>query len=591
MVVFLKWCGRTLAASLNGIVRFALALVIIGVCVGLFSMLRGDGMPDKMVLSLDLRAMPVDSDTSYHFRGNRPSVMDIVLGLDKAARDPRVKGVFVRMGEGGIASGTAEELADAFHRFRSSGKFIIVHAENFYEPGLGTYVTAAAADQIWMQPMGNFLPTGAGAQKLYLRGVFDKLGITPQMIHRSEYKSYAEMFMNKSMSDADREQTVAYLQSTYNSDVAEVVKERHLKRDKVVAALNSSPQFSEAVLKAGLIDKLGYDDDAKAAAVKRAGDGAETVSFAHYDDVVRAGGVGSTGNIAIVNVCGGIVDGASSSDPFGERSPTAGGDDIAAAIRDATKNPHVKAIILRVSSPGGSVTASDQILNAVIKAKKAGKPVVVSMGWVAASGGYYISSEASKIVAHPATITGSIGVVGGKMSGEGLLKKVGVGTAEVKVGGDVLMSSPFHAFSEDELKKQNQSIDAVYADFKGKVAKGRHLKPEQVEEIARGRVWTGVDAKSRGLVDHLGGFWMAVNVAKKLAKIPENAKSGFVTYPHPEGFVATLRAMLGQASAVVKVAERASVLLDTPVIKSTTDAMAATPKGLVEMRAGNLSQD
>jgi protease IV len=590
MIRFLRWAGSIAAGTLNGFAKFVLGLVVLLVIVGVYSLSRGDGLPGNIVLSLDLRDAPLDSaPVEFSFAERRATVMDILFALDAAARDARVKGAYVRLGTANLSVAQAEEIGDALKRFRASGKFIVAHAQGFETSGLGDYLAASSAGEIWMQPKAPFMAAGAGGGKIYLRGLLDKLGATPQIAKRVEYKSAADMYMASGMSDADREQTVALLNTWYGAAVDGAARARKLKPQVVQATFEASPQFSEDVLKAGLVDKLGFDDDALDAALTRAGDDAKDVAVEQYLGARRDAVRPSAGKkIALIAASGEIVDGSAGNGPFGQGSSAIGGDDIAEAIRDATKDSDIAAIVLRVDSPGGSVTASDQILDAVKKAQRAGKPVVVSMGAVAASGGYYISLSADKIVAEPGTVTGSIGVFTGKMSVNKTLEKIGVKTEQVGVGKNALMNSQFAPYTDEQWAKVNAEADTIYADFTGKVAQGRKLPIETVRRIARGRVWSGQDALAQGLVDKLGGFWTAVDAVRTLAHIGKTERVAFVEYPRHLGLIETVRKWLGGASGAARVLSRISVLLDSPAGRAVSAAADAAPRSAVELRAVNL---
>ena len=423
MIRFLTWLRSILLSVVSGLAKtVVLAVLAIAVLV-VISLARGDGLPGNMVIGLDLREPIDDSAASAgSFLAQRHvTVMDIVLGLDAAGRDRRVKGVVMRLGNGAISSAQGQEIAAAVQRFRAKGKFVIAQASAFFGAGLGDYLAASAANEIWVQPKSPFSVSGAGGGELFLRGTLDKIGAQPQIAKRAEYKSAADTFMEKQMSPADREQLMALMNSVYDSAVGEMAANRHLARGDVIAALQASPQFAEEARSRRLVDRIGYDDEARAAAKSRAGDGAKTVAF---NDYVKNSMPSLNGaNIALVEAEGEIRDGTNKSSWISAPSGIAS-DDLSAAIDQAARDKDIKAIMLRVDSPGGSVTASDQILHAVKAAQKAGKPVVVSMGGVAASGGYYISLSANKIVAEPGTITGSIGVLTGKVS---FAKTLGLG--------------------------------------------------------------------------------------------------------------------------------------------------------------------
>src|SRR5690349_2649268 len=535
MVAFLRWAGSIGKGVLNGIAKFVVFVMLVAVIVIAISLFQGDGLPRNIVLALDLRNRIADSSNVNFALGNQPvTVMDVVLGLDAAERDRRVKGVSLRIGSANLSIADAEEIGTAIKKFRKSGKFVIAHSQGFDATGLGDYLTAASADQIWMQPNSPFTAAGEGGAQVFLRGLLDKIQANPQIVKRADYKSAADQFMEKNMTPPDREQLTRLMQSWYDEATVGAADDRHLGRDKIIAAFEASPQFTENARAAGLIDRIGYDDDAQNAALARAGQGAKLVTMSEYVKVAKEGSGFSVGpRIALIQASGEIQEGSAGGGLFGG-SEVIAGDDLSKAIRDAAGDKEVRAIVLRVDSPGGSVSASDQILDAVKKAQAAGKPVVVSMGGVAASGGYYISLSANKIVAEPGTITGSIGVLTGKVSFGKTLELIGAKAETVGVGKNTLMDSPFQPFTPDQWANLNRQADVIYDDFTQKVAQGRKMPLAKVRDAARGRVWSGSDAKAQGLVDTLGGFWTAAQTAAGLASVPAD-KMTFSIYPRPTG--------------------------------------------------------
>ena len=591
MIAFLRWAGSIVAGTFNGLLKFALAIVVVFVAVVLIGLANGDGLPGNMVLNLDLRKPLSDSASSEFSLGARPlTVMDIVLGLDAAQRDKRVKGVFMRIGGADLSVAEAEEVGTALKRFRSSGKFVIADAQGFEASRLGDYLTATSANEIWMQPKSPFMASGEGGGEIFFRGLLDKIQAQPQIVKRAEYKSAADQFMEPGMTAADREQLTQLMQSWYDSAVSAAAADRKLDPKAVAAVFEASPQFTEDAKKAGLIDKIGYDDDALNAALSQAGSGAQNVPALQYVRVkLAASRFGKGPHVALVEASGDIVEGSAGGGLLGGSSVIAS-DDMARAIRDATNDKDIKAIILRVDSPGGSVTASDQILDAVKKAQAAGKPVVVSMGGVAASGGYYIATSANKIVAEPGTITGSIGVLTGKVSVGKSLGLIGVGTDQVGVGKNALMNSDIVPYTPDQLASLNAQADAIYADFTQKVASGRKLPLAKVQEIARGRVWTGADANARGLVDQLGGFWTAVDQVKKLSGIPADQRITFERYPRHKSFFDAIDEFLGGSQDDVRALSNFGVLMNAPGVRQAVTAVKSAPRAAIELRATNLPQ-
>jgi len=586
MAGFLRWIGSVAKGTLNGIASIILFFILLVVALSAIGMIRGDGLPGDMVLTADLRSPLPDSVSRAGFIfGDRPlSVMDMVLALDKASHDSRVKGLFLRVGSGDISVPEAQELNAAIKKFRSSGKFVVAHSQGFLTSGLGDYLTAASATQIWMQPQAPFSASGTGAGAIFLRGLFDKINAVPQIAKRADFKSAADMYMEKDYTAPDREQMSALLKSWYDTASADAAANRKLDVNAVMAAFDASPQFSEDAKAKGLIDKIGYDDDAKNAALAQGGT-KHAVNIKKYIsamyDTPQSGA-----NIALITASGEIVDGKTAGG-FGSSNAIAG-DDYAEAIREATKDKQIKAIVLRVDSPGGSVSASDQILDAVKKAQAAGKPVVVSMGAVAASGGYYISTSANKIVAEPGTITGSIGVLTGKVSFGKSLNMIGVTADEMGVGKNALMNSSISPYTDEQWANLNHQADVIYADFTRKVAAGRKLPLAQVQDIAKGRVWSGADAKSHGLVDQMGGFWTAVADAQKLAGLPQSGPVTFKRYPERKGLFSSMDSAFSGTVAGVRAMQGLAAIENLPVARALIEAAQVSQRDDLELRATNL---
>ncbi len=587
MISFLKWCRSLLMGVVNSIARFILGLVAIALVLLIIGLARGDGLPGNMVLTLDLRDPIPDSAAATNFlQPQRMTVMDLVLALDAAGRDKRIKGTVVRLGTGALSTAQAQEIGSALKRFHDKGKFVIAQATAFYGAGLGDYLLATGADEIWMQPKSDFSASGAGGGEIFLRGAFEKIGAEPQIAKRAEYKSAADMFMEKSMTAPDREQLTQLMKSVYDSAVTQMAAGRKLKPEQVAAALENSPQFSEDAQKAKLIDRIGYEDDVSAAALKRAGAGAKAVKMTEYLKTRDPDSGVSPANIAVVVASGEIRDGTAGNSLLGNESGIAS-DDLSDAIRRAANDTSIKAIVLRVDSPGGSVSASDQILHAVKTAQAKGKPVVVSMGSVAASGGYYISLSANRIVAQPGTITGSIGVLTGKVSFGKSLGLIGVSAEEVSIGKNTLMDSTLSPYTPEQWALLNRTADAIYDDFTRKVASGRKMPLEKVRDVARGRVWSGADAKDNGLVDSLGGFWTAADQAAGLAKISAGDMS-FRVYPRRKGMFESVTAFFNGAEADMQTLSQVRAILNLPALQAVMREMSQLPRGGVELRATNL---
>jgi protease-4 len=589
-MIVLSWLWGIVKSVLNTMAKmvvFAVALIVILAGIGLVS---GDGLPSNMVLELDARKTIEDKTVSglLDLGQQSLSVMDIVMTLDQAQRDSRVKGVFIRVGSGDLSVPKAQELRDALKRFRTSGKFVIAHSQSFYSGGLGDYVVAAASDEIWMQPVSTFFSTGSASTTLFLKGLFDKVEAVPQFVQRYQYKNAANMFTETDFTPAHREATTRILQSWYDTTVDLAAGDRSLPRETLVSVLDAAPVRVEDVQERGLITNVGYDDEARGAAKAKAGDDTEFTPLERYSRAVRGRDAGLTApTIAFVHAAGEILEGKNDN-ALSDTADVIYGDVFAEAIRDATEDDGVRAILLRVDSPGGSAIASDQILQAVKKARAAGKPVVVSMGSVAASGGYYISLGADRIVALPGTLTGSIGVLWGKVAIGESVQLLGVNARELGVGRNALFLSGITPWTEAQLAKVNEFADVVYADFTAKVAEGRNIPLSRVQEVARGRVWTGADAMERGLVDELGGFWAAVDDAKMMAGIDADQRVRFKSYPSSGGFFGTVSRILDTSSAALKALRGLEMLMDSDVAQAMMSTLRSTPSGRIEFTATGL---
>jgi protease-4 len=587
MIALLRWLRSLLAAVLNGIAKFVAFVVLAGVVLIVIGLARGDGLPANSVLTLDLRQTIADSASRPPFPlAVRPvTMMDLIFALDAAGRDKRIKGVLMRLGAG-MPLAQAQELTQALARFKEHGKFVIAQATGFDGPGLGDYLAATAADEIWVQPKSDFAVAGAGAGELFLRGLIDKVHAVPQMVKRAEFKSAADMYTEKAMTAPDREQLDQVMRSWYDAALDQAARARHLSKAQVQAAFEASPQFGEDARAKGLLDRIGYDDDALGAALGRAGAGAKVLKMSDYIKARDSAPDMGAANVAVIEAAGEINDGTASTSLISTSAGIAS-DDLSAAIRQATRDSDIKVILFRVDSPGGSVTASDQILDAVKKAQGKGKPVVVSMAGVAASGGYYISASADRIVAEPGTLTGSIGVLTGKVTFAGTADMIGVKLDQVSIGKNTLMDSPVTPYTPDQLAAVNHEADVIYDDFLNKVASGRHLPLSQVQDVARGRVWTGADAATHGLVNSLGGFWTAAGLAANLGKLAPG-QLAFRVYPKPKGFWDEAVKLFGGAGDSVKTLENIQTLMDLPGIHTVTQAIQDAPRRRVELRATNL---
>jgi protease-4 len=459
------------------------------------------------------------------------TLRDVLDALQRAADDPRVKGVVARIGSDEFGTATAQELREAVTAFRAKGKFAIAFADSFGEfaPGNRAYYLATSFDEVWLQPLGQLGLTGLRLESPYLRGALDLLGVTPRLDHRSEYKSAMNTVTNKEMTAPEREENEAIVKSIAGQMQHDVAAARRIDAGDLRKIIDDGPYLANEAEALHLVDHIGYRDEAIAAARVRAGGIAALLRPLAYLD--RAGRPNLDGpTIALIYATGVIQRGDSSENPVTDAA-VLGADSVARAFRAALADPAVRAILFRIDSPGGSAVASETIWRETVRARQANIPVVVSMGDVAGSGGYYIAAGADKIVAQPATLTGSIGVVAGKMLISGLWTKLGVNWGAVQDGRNAAMFSTIEDFTPLGERRFQTFLDTVYAGFKARVATGRQLDNDTVEQIARGRVWTGEDAKARGLIDELGGYDVALRLAKTAAKLNVDAPITLKQYP------------------------------------------------------------
>lgn len=521
-------------------------------------------VPSRTILELNLETALLEApptDPLARLAGqSTPVLRDIVEGLEKARTDSRVAGLIARMGGASMSMAQAQEIRDAVQSFRTSKKFTVAFSETFGEfgPANGSYYLATAFDEIYLQPSGDIGLTGPMAQSMFLKGTFDKLGMVPRMDHRYEYKNALNVYTEKKFTPAHREATDAIVGSMYQQMVAGIAAGRKLSVEEVKAAIDKGPILGTGAKAAKLVDGIAYRDEVFAK-VKEKGANAELLYLGKY--LERAGRPHTKGPVvALIVGAGAVMRGKSEFDPLGGNA-TMGSDTVTAAFREAIKDRDVKAILFRVDSPGGSYVASDAIWRETLNAKKAGKPVIVSMSSVAGSGGYFVAMAADKIVAQPATITGSIGVLGGKFLMSGLFDKLGLSFDEVHRGEHARMFSTVNDFSPDEWNRIQAWLDRVYVDFTGKVAEGRKLPKEKVQQIAKGRIWTGEDARKIGLVDEVGGYPVALRLARQAMKLQDGDPIHLRPYPREKSVFEAAMARFGGDEGESSEARAAEALL------------------------------
>ncbi|HYD28754.1 signal peptide peptidase SppA [Brevundimonas sp.] len=548
----------TMLGVFAGLFLFLVVVPFILITMAISSASSKAPTPSNTVLELDLREGVTDQAPTNPFAvfgGGGLSTMQIVDTLAQAEDDHRVKALLLRLPEAGITPAAADEIRQAVRRFRRSGKVVIAHAQGFQPVGtaVSSYMLGASASELWMQNTSSFQLAGFSTESIFLGRAFEKYGVNAQFEQRYEYKNAVNEFTESDYTPAHREAMSAWMTSIYTSALANAAQDRRVTPQALRAAIEAGPYSSAQALQRRLIDKIGQVEEAEAEAKRRAGRGAEIMEFGDYASSKGERAGSGRNAIAIVGGEGAILTGTGGADPFGGGSSIMS-DDLAEAIYDAIEDDSVKAIVFRVSSPGGSPDASEQILAAVRAAKAAGKPVVISMGDYAASGGYWISSEANWIVAQPSTLTGSIGVFGGKLVLADALGRFGIDMRNLSVGGDFADSfSPSEPFEAADRAAFAASIDRTYEEFIARVARGRNLPAARVREIARGRVWTGAQARSIGLVDQLGGLEEAIAKARQLARIPAEESVRFKRYPEAKSPFAALSEAFGVSGEAARV--------------------------------------
>src|ERR1041385_408248 len=545
-----------------GIFGGLILVALIGVAVLWATLRRGEpSIRDNSLLTLrvagSLPDYTPDDPLKKFFGGPDQSLTGLVMSFKKAKVDKRIKAILLDVNLSGVGWGKAEEIRDAITDFRQSGKPVYAYVEF----GLNKeYYIATACDKIIVPPPGELFINGLAADVMFFRGSLDKLGIYPDIYQIGKYKSAGDMFTQKKMTDAHREYIDSMLTDLFDRYVNAIAQARHKTPDEVKALIDNAPYGAVKAKEAGLVDDVLYKDDVEKQFKKLLGykdtDQFVAVRGVDYRDVdPESLGLNKGEKIAVIYATGEIGCGTSRNSPSGDQS--IGSDTVAKALNDAAADKSLKAIVLRVDSPGGSGLASDIIWHAVEAANQK-KPVVVSMSDVAASGGYYISASAAKCIAQPSTITGSIGVVAGKPVVRGFYDWLGISNEYVLRGKNAGMFRETEKFSDEERAKFEDWIKTTYyQDFVPKVAKGRNKDAQYIDSVGQGRVWTGGQAKDKGLVDEFGGLDKAIEVAKQLAKIPADKGVERVILPYPTTFLQELLSGGGENSNTQVAQQRA----------------------------------
>lgn len=569
-------------------VGFFLILIIpimliaaIGAGMGIMQSTSGKEDTNQLVLRLDLRQEITDQPNASIFQ-NTPSLLGIVEKLSAAEKDDNVKGLFIRANTWGMGPVKAEQIRLAIKDFRDSGKFVIVHSQGFDDTSITSYLSVSAADEIWMQDTAGFSATGLSTETAFFGGVFEKINAKPEFEQFYEYKNSANTFTKKTFTAAHRESTLSWMTDVYDTAMEQIAVDRNMNRPQLQEITDKAPFTSEQAVEAGLADKLGHVVEAREAALTRAG-GGEILELSDYSPPATKGK--SSAIVALISGEGAIATGSGGGNPFSSDTGIYS-DQMSEAIIAATKNKKVKAILIRIDSPGGSAIASDQIWNAIERAKAKDKKIIISMGQLAASGGYYIAAGADAIIAYPTTITGSIGVLGGKIVLDETYDMIGYNVEQLKVGGEFAGAySASTSFSDRQRAAFRASMADVYEDFTGKVAAGRDMPLEEVLEIAKGRVWTGVQAKENGLVDELGGFKTAIAKTKELLGLKADDKITLRPFPAQRSPMEELLEMFGISTEAAKTMAKLQFLIESEQVQALMKVQQMTTQNPAELQA------
>jgi protease-4 len=530
-------------------VLLVLSLILLAVFVSIVGLLIVASLarPAVVVPASATLVLPVEapwsevepSEVLQQFFDAPPSLRSTIDLIRRAKTDTRVKALVIKPAATAALWAQLQEVHAALVDFKSSGKPVIAFLE---AGGTGDYYIATAASRIVLMPAGQLDLTGLASYELFFRGALDKIGVFPDLLHIGDYKSASNTFTERDFTPAHREMTESLNRDWYDELVRAVAAGRNVSEEAARGLIDGGPYLAEGALAAGLVDALAYDDQLDD---NEPIQGTETITHDHY---ARAAGPAPAGRgrIALLYAVGTIASGESSLD-----SPTGlvlGSQTFVEWVRKVRVDPSISAVVVRVDSPGGSAIASEVIWRELMLTRDV-KPLIVSMGDVAASGGYYIAAPAHTIVAQPGTLTGSIGVVTGKFVMQGALDKLGVGTGTVSTGRLSEIYSPFRPFSTEEREKLSDHMRATYDLFVQRVADGREQPASRIDAVAQGRVWTGRQARELGLVDELGGLDDALRIAGQRARLDPQAGVQLVVYPPKRSLYEILSRQLGSSAS------------------------------------------
>ena len=542
-----------LALILMAVGISAAGLLFMGLAVG-----RGPQVSSNSTLLLDVSGDLQETEPSGvlgQFLEPPPTVRSLVDALRKASVDRRVSSVIIRPTSNAALWGKVQEVRDAIVDFKKSKKPIIAYLEY---GGDQSYYVASACDKVFLMPTASLDLTGMASYELFLRGALDKIGVFPDTIHVGDYKTASNTFTEHSFTAAHREMAQSLNTDLYEQLIAGLADGRHRTAAEMRDLVDHGPFLPEDAVRAGLVDDLAYEDEIDDKVQLGRGRTSTLRQHEYRSVALTSLGLNRGPRIAVIYAVGMISSGSSNESPSGR---VIGSDTMVEYLRKARADNSIRAIVIRIDSPGGSAVASDVIWREIMLTRER-KPVIASMSDVAASGGYYIAMPAHAIVAQPATLTGSIGVVLLRFVIDGTLDKLGLNMETVKQGKYADLFSPVRPFTPDERKKVGELMQATYDAFVEKAAAGRNTTPERIDAIAQGRVWTGKQAKELGLVDELGGLERALAMAKDRAKIAPGSEVELVVFPPKKSLFevvsepwgrsdsdATLSALLGVRNA------------------------------------------
>lgn len=568
-----------------------LVVLLIGLGIYAATTFEKPKLPQTIILSLDLRNKieETENDSPLRFTsdGGAMPLRETIAAIDLAAKDDRVKLLIGRFRDDAEDYASAQEIRDAVLRYRSEDKMAFASATSFGEMGPAdkAYYIASAFNDIWVQPVGMVGVTGPAAQMPFFKAALDKVGATAQFVHRREYKTVADSLTQTDFTPANAEMLGSILDDINSQTVDDIALARHIAPIDFFKLQDSAPLTANEALQAGVIDRIGYFDEIIDWALERLGDKAEVVDAQDYLDMRRAEMKHelegkNTPTIAYIHGVGEISQGG------GMIKGGQGGidaDEMAQALQDAVNDDEVEAVLIRLDSPGGSAVASETIRYAMQRVREAGLPLVVSMGGMAGSGAYWMATEADWIEADPATLTGSIGVVAGKIAGTEIWDKLGINWGMIMRGENADMWSLTTPFSDAQLARIDEIVGGTYDDFKTRVAAGRNMDAEQVEALAKGRVWTGAQAYELGLVDELGGFTDALAVSKNLIGLLDDERVMLKEFPEEEDMLERLKKTLARFGALgVSMQKVVSWLeLAMPAIEPAVNSLAQKPGQVV----------